>query len=272
MIEVYPILTFTALCYKVEYITKMTLEPHGVYLTITTTDQGIDKLEGMNWFVAATNTWQGAIAEDWPYNNIPLKLNGNFKQDFSNYFPIKLREDVWKYLEEQSDFDACIAKEQYEKESGATNCESIFHLSFNSSPLEVLNSTNICDSSKDHFNATEALKKMVQKCLMQSKFQQYSTVSNDMISYPLESLHTMGNMSLIEIQMQFSSNVQTVHEEVLILDGIGLLGSLGGSLGLFLGFSFFDYIAMFIDIFTRYIVRRGSEGASTPPEFQYSEK
>ena len=72
--------------------------------------------------------------------------------------------------------------------------------------------------------------------------------------------------------MHFSSNVQTVHEEVLILDGIGLLGSLGGSLGLFLGFSFFDYIAMFIDIFTRYIVRRGSEGASTPPEFQYSEK
>ena len=272
MIEVYPILTFTALCYKVEYITKMTLEPHGVYLTITTTDQGIDKLEGINWFVAATNTWQGAIAEDWPYNNIPQKLNGNFKQDFSNYFPIKLREDVWIYLEEQSDFDSCIAKERYDKESGETHCDSIFNLSFNSSPLEVLNSTNICVSSKDHFKATEALKKMVQKCLMPSKFQQYSTVSNDMISYPLESLHTMGNMSMVEIQMQFSSNVQTVHEEVLILDGIGLLGSLGGSLGLFLGFSFFDYIAMFIDTFTRYIVRRGAERASTPPEFRYSEK
>ena len=125
----------------------MTPEPHGVYLTITTTDQGIDKLEGINWFVAATNTWQGAIAEDWPYNNIPQKLNGNFKQDFSNYFPIKLREDVWKYLEEQSDFDDCIAKERYDRKSGETQCDSIFHLSLNSSPLEALNPTNICDSS-----------------------------------------------------------------------------------------------------------------------------
>ena len=271
-IELYPILTFRALCYKIEYVTQMPKEPHGIYLTFTTSDQGVNKLQGINWFPAATNTWQGVITEDWPYNNIPLKMNGNFKQDFSNYFPIKLREDVWKYLEEQSDFFGCIAKERYDEGPGETHCDSIFHLSFNTNPLEVLNETNICDSSKDHFNATEALKKMVQKCLMQSKFQQYSTVSNDMISYPLESLHTMKNMSLVEIQMQFSSNVQTVHEEVLILDGIGLLGSLGGSLGLFLGFSFFDYIAMFIDTFTRYIVRRGAERASTPPEFQYSEK
>ena len=271
-IEVYPILTFRALCYKIEYVSQMPPEPHGIYLTVTTSDKGVNKLQGINWFPAATNTWQGVITEDWPYNNIPQKLSGNFKQSFTNYFPIKLREDVWKYLEGESDFDSCIAQERYNNIFGQIHCDSIFHLSMESNPLEVLDQTNICESSEDHFNATKELAKMVQKCLMQSDFQQYSTVSNEMISYPLQTFHHLENMSLIEIEMLFSSNVQTVHEEVLILDGIGLLGSLGGSLGLFLGFSFFDYIAMFIDIFTRYIVRRGSEGASTPPEFQYSEK
>ena len=273
-IEMYPILTFRALCYKIEYITKMPLEPYGgIYLMITTSDQGNDNLQGIHLFMAAKNTWQGAITEDWPYNNIPQKLKSNFKQNFTHYYPTNLREDVWKYLEGQSDFDHCLGQARYNKEFGGIHCDSIFHLSVDSKPLKALDLTNICNSSKDHFDSTKALEKMVQKCLMQSNFQQYSTVSNEMIALPLQGqLYNLPNMSLIEIAIVFSSNVQTLHEEVLILDGIGLLGSLGGSLGLFLGFSFFDYIAMFIDTFTRYIVRRGSEGASTPPEFQYSEK
>jgi hypothetical protein len=249
-IEMYPILTFRALCYKIEYITKMPLEPYGgIYLVITTSDQGNDNLQGINWFIAAKNTWQGAISEDWPYNNIPQKLSGNFKQDFSNYYPINLREDVWKYLEGQSDIDHCLSQARYDKEFGGSHCDSIFHLSIDSNPLEVLDLTNTCNSSEDHFDSTKALQKMVQKCLMQSNFRQYSTVSNEMISIPLQGqLYNLDNMTLIELAIVFSSNVQTLHEEVLILDGIGLLGSLGGSLGLFLGFSFFDYIAMFIDM------------------------
>ena len=228
----------------------MPLEPYGgIYLMITTSDQGNDNLQGINLFMAAKNTWQGAITEDWPYNNIPQKLRANFKQNFTHYYPTNLREDVWKYLEGQSDFDHCLAQARYNKEFGGIHCDSIFHLSVDSKPLKALDLTNICNSSKDHFDSTKALEKMVQKCLMQSNFQQYSTVSNEMIALPLQGqLYNLPNMSLIEIAIVFSSNVQTLHEEVLILDGIGLLGSLGGSLGLFLGFSFFDYIAMLIDM------------------------
>ena len=57
----------------------------------------------------------------------------------------------------------------------------------------------------------------------------------------------------LDISMEFSSNIRTVHDEVYILDGIGLLGSLGGSLGLFIGFSFFGYIANIIDTFANII-------------------
>ena len=47
-IEMYPILTFRALCYKIEYITKMPLEPYGgIYLVISTSDQGNDNLQGI---------------------------------------------------------------------------------------------------------------------------------------------------------------------------------------------------------------------------------
>ena len=100
---------------------------------------------------------------------------------------------------------------------------------------------------------------------MQSEFRQYSIVSNDWVKIPLDSVfytknYRFPNASILELQMSFSSNTYTVHEEVLILDFIGLLGSVGGSLGLFIGFSFFDYIAMFIDnlidlIFVRFSVK-----------------
>ena len=68
-----------------------------------------------------------------------------------------------------------------------------------------------------------------------------------------ETLKIFTNTSLLDITMEFSSNIRTVHDEVYILDGIGLLGSLGGSLGLFIGFSFFGYIANIIDTFANII-------------------
>ena len=61
------------------------------------------------------------------------------------------------------------------------------------------------------------------------------------------------NTSLLDMNMEFSSNIRTVHEEVYNFDGIGFLGSVGGSFGLFIGFSFFGYIANIIDTFAKII-------------------
>ena len=63
------------------------------------------------------------------------------------------------------------------------------------------------------------------------------------------------NTTILDINMEFSTNIRTVHDEVYILDGIGLLGSLGGSLGLFIGFSFYGYIANIIDTFANIIFK-----------------
>ena len=94
---------------------------------------------------------------------------------------------------------------------------------------------------------------------MQSSFLQYSIVSNDVASFPLQDLKDSysgvfeklikPNNSLLEINLKIPSNIQTVHEEVLILDEIALLGYLGGSLGLFIGFSLFGYISTAFDAF-----------------------
>ena len=49
------------------------------------------------------------------------------------------------------------------------------------------------------------------------------------------------NSMNVQFLLRLASMKRNVYEEVLIIDEIGLVGSLGGSLGLFVGFSFFGY-------------------------------
>ena len=93
---------------------------------------------------------------------------------------------------------------------------------------------------------------------MQSSILQYSIVSNDLVSIPFDYIYQAywdvfkkflkPNNSILEIEIKISSDIQNVHEEVLILDEIALLGYLGGSLGLFIGFSIFGYISTTFDV------------------------
>ena len=97
--------------------------------------------------------------------------------------------------------------------------------------------------------------------MVQTQFYQYSSVTVEYI--PISTIAEievpealiLTNKTLLDIYMEFSTNVRTVHDEVYILDDIGLLGSLGGSLGLFIGFSFYGYIANIIDTLTNIIFK-----------------
>ena len=48
--------------------------------------------------------------------------------------------------------------------------------------------------------------------------------------------------------IRYTSKDADIFEEILIVDEISLIGSLGGSLGLFIGFSFFGYITTLLDV------------------------
>ena len=56
----------------------------------------------------------------------------------------------------------------------------------------------------------------------------------------------------IEFFWIFPSTVIEVHSEYLIYDMTGLIGSIGGSLGLFVGFSFRDFFSNFTGLMIEY--------------------
>jgi hypothetical protein len=58
-------------------------------------------------------------------------------------------------------------------------------------------------------------------------------------------LHELGD---IQMDILFTVSPESIIDtEYLIYDGLGMLGSIGGSLGLFLGFSLFDSLSMVLD-------------------------
>ena len=55
-------------------------------------------------------------------------------------------------------------------------------------------------------------------------------------------------MGQVQVDVLFTVTTEKwVHMEYLIYDGIGMFGSIGGSLGLFVGFSLYDSICLIID-------------------------
>ena len=86
------------------------------------------------------------------------------------------------------------------------------------------------------------LLKNIRKCLKQKQFKQYTTNIED-IELTIDAMRSYFNYTnYFQILFIAASEQRNVFEETLILDLIGLIGSLGGSFGLFVGFSFFGYI------------------------------
>ena len=83
----------------------------------------------------------------------------------------------------------------------------------------------------------------IKTCLQQKQFKQYSVAritKNEFGTDDTEYVINNDSMSIIMV-FKYASNKRNVYEETLMFDDISLVGSLGGSLGLSVGFSFFGY-------------------------------
>ena len=92
----------------------------------------------------------------------------------------------------------------------------------------------------------------IKECLQRKEFKHYSGTTEheevedeDEGDNPIEGF--VNATMNIEFLIGLDSNTTNVYEEILIVDDIGLVGSLGGSLGLFVGFSFFGYLTPILD-------------------------
>ena len=86
----------------------------------------------------------------------------------------------------------------------------------------------------------------MQECLEQKEFRQYSASVQE-VEVKMDVADIVNSDRNIQFMLFAGSKARNVYEEVLLVDEIDLIGTLGGSLGLFIGFSFFGYVTPFVD-------------------------
>ena len=56
----------------------------------------------------------------------------------------------------------------------------------------------------------------------------------------------------------FMKDIRNVEKEVLVYDANDMVGTIGGSLGQFLGFSFFDVISRCVEMFINFLLKKSN--------------
>ena len=79
-------------------------------------------------------------------------------------------------------------------------------------------------------------------CLKQKSFSTYSADDDEKFY-----VHHPENITAVSFSLAFTERIRSTNHEVLIFSSLDLLSSLGGSLGLFIGFSFFGYLSNLLD-------------------------
>ena len=108
---------------------------------------------------------------------------------------------------------------------------------------ETLNYRSYCEE----IQGQEKFNDNLTKCLQLKEFKKFSaTITQDEMGTAGAEAFFNNSMN-VQFLLRLASMKRNVYEEVLIIDEIGLVGSLGGSLGLFVGFSFFGYVAPILE-------------------------
>ena len=87
------------------------------------------------------------------------------------------------------------------------------------------------------------------RCLYQKAIKHYTTTAVEQVELEsvIEELNDATEDMNVFLSIRFLSKDVTIFEEILIFDEVSLIGSLGGSLGLFVGFSFFGYVTPILE-------------------------
>ena len=113
-----------AICYKVESMSKFNHDTAMMFIIhYPTRNLSDDKLESINLYVAANNTWQGAIYGTWPNTKNPLKVVGKISKESHNVYYVPIEVTEISHLKGNGNYSECIDQ----NDSIGQSCKSMFH-------------------------------------------------------------------------------------------------------------------------------------------------
>ena len=230
-VDVYQFHTLTyGLCYVIESAKKVHpwLETK-VIIKDLNSDNG-DKLSNLSLFIASHETLHGIATYAWPYFEIK-KHSFRFNSP-KMYHWIIMYVTSLRYQRGHKSVDECI-ESWMSTNDVCRKCLPFFFFLKNKKASCQTNEDNKCWF---HWSLFGKNYNNYKRCLKPMKTTLYKAKSQ-----PLEKALTQN--STVDIAFAYSSDELKIEEETLMIGTSSYIGSVGGSLGLFLGFSCFTYLS-----------------------------
>ena len=230
---------FMGNCYKVTAFTEYSAMMRAVILYFNQTIP-YDDLPTLTLFITSEKNSYGAVSSNWKNGKVTkVEIEKGFTKIFT------LKADQYNYLSgkcSEEAFYECwgrlLAKEL---EDVPTKC-SPFSLPF----LPICKTNETHERIRGEIFANIISKGLCPKLCTTLEYSGFETWNKGITPYYPNATFGFGYVSLYP-------NTVTIHEEYLIHDMEHMLGSIGGTLGLFIGFSFTTMISCFIKLLEKVI-------------------
>ena len=228
--EIQKVVTQSGLCYLIKY--NMNVSTNHDKIRLHYNSEALENPKYVKILLSSPHGWHGIVLEDWPYFDPTISWIPIDKQAKS--WTAKVSQTDYEYMAGTNNFEQCLLEQIARNSICKTNC---YPLVFNFLPNYTL-----CNLGEMPcmFNLLVNERKYRYECLRAKKNIQYKANLNP--TYNLNS-----NGSDFKFTFYFDKGTKDIKEEVLIVTTASFIGSVGGSLGLFLGFSFFTYLSGIIN-------------------------
>ena len=242
-------------CYYIEPMFKVNPKEYSSSLIgISISNSLKEKPTRVTFNLAIKNNTFGAIDGYWIEGD-PLKVDMSLESVTDKAKTLYLNEYQYRLLSDPPNCDPtktyyqCLAEKVFFNESTYKNCPRKCLPIIYTTLKELVSNETIpfCETGEEN------------RCVAMRIWTQQSHLSKTckrgchMVQYKgsIASYDTTWNNTNAEIYSSFTAPTVIVSEEYLIYDSVGMIGSVGGSLGLFLGFSFLGLLSDLIDFVQR---------------------
>ena len=217
----------SGLCHLIKYNASVSVNGEKINLQFIYKGLKSDKPESVKILLSSSKGWHGIIMDDWlsfdpSISKIPIE-----NQDYL----AKVSQTDYNYMTGTTEFEQCLVKQIDSNSECGTKCYPFLY--------NFLPNLTLCNS-EEYDCMHYALYKYRYECLQPLKNVQYRTTI-----YP--GYKHKSKRSGFRFVIYFDKATKDIKQEVLITTTGSFIGSVGGSAGLFLGFSVFTYLSGIID-------------------------